>query len=162
MGRGPRAIRHRPVRGGPGTGDPYLDGRGFPRGPRLLEVLAADDLVASLLLVHDLHPLSLRQRLEQALSELRSAFPEVDLRLVSLDEEAASLRLRLVASGSSPRAAGALERRVREAVESLLPELETVQIDRLLPATPVRFGRRSNDRGGAEHDADAVEVAGAR
>jgi Fe-S cluster biogenesis protein NfuA len=36
-------------------------------GPRLLDALAADPLVESLLLVHDLHPLDLRTRVERAL-----------------------------------------------------------------------------------------------
>jgi hypothetical protein len=135
-----------------------------PRGTDLLDLLAEDDLVASLLLVHDLHPLSLRHRVDQALSDLRTSFSEGDVRLVNLDEETSTIRLRIVASGSSPTEAAALERRVRDAVEAALPELEQVQIDRLLPATPVRFSRRSQAGGGANSGSapEAIEVAGAR
>jgi hypothetical protein len=135
-----------------------------PRGAALLEELAEDDLVASLLLVHDLHPTSLRVRVENVLADVRSSFTEADVRLVHLDEESLTIRLRIVASGSSPAATAALERRVREAVEAALPELEQVEMDRLLPATPVHFGRRSETRGGADNgsNSETVQVAGAR
>jgi hypothetical protein len=134
-----------------------------PRGAALLNLLAEDDLVASLLLVHDLHPLSLRQRVEQVLADLRASFAEVDVRLVHLDEEQSRLRLRLVASGTSAKGTAAYERRVREAIESGVPELIEVDIDRLLPATPVHFGRRSEVRGAeASTVPEAVEAARAR
>ncbi|MGA2208558.1 MAG: hypothetical protein ABSH30_02880 [Acidimicrobiales bacterium] len=135
-----------------------------PDGGALLEQLAGDDLVASLLLVHDLHPTSLRVRVESVLADVRSLFTEADVRLVHLDEERSSIRLRMVTPGCSPARASALERRVREAVEAALPDLEQLEMDRLLPATPVHFGRRSETRGGADSgsSSETVQVAGVR
>ena len=40
-------------------------------GPRLLDALAADPLVESLLLVHDLHPLDADARIRRALEAVR-------------------------------------------------------------------------------------------
>ncbi len=135
-----------------------------PRGPALLEVLAADDLVASLLLVHDLHPLSPPRRLEQALAALRTELPEVDVRLVGLDEKTSTARLRLATSATSAQRVATLEEQVRAAIEAAVPELERVEIDRLLPATPVRFRERAVPAGGVPHLAgpDVVEAAAAR
>jgi hypothetical protein len=113
-----------------------------PRGSALLDALADDPLVGGILLVHDLHPRSLRQRLERALADLRTSLPAADVRLLDLDEDAAAVRLRVVVSGAGEAAAAGAEQRVRDAVGAAAPELIAVEIDRLLLATPVRFTRR--------------------
>src|ERR1700685_4118724 len=41
-------------------------------GPRLLDALAGDPLVESLLLVHDLHPLDAGARIDRALEQVRA------------------------------------------------------------------------------------------
>jgi len=114
-----------------------------PRGLPLLDRLAEDELVSSILLVHDLHPHSLRQRVGAALDKLRSTMPLADVRLVHLDDETGSLKLRLALSDPAPAAAATAEERVREAITTAAPELETVEIDRLLPSTPVHFVRKA-------------------
>jgi len=114
-----------------------------PRGHALLERLAEDELVSSLLLVHDLHPLSLRQRVERALDELRLAMSAADVRMVHLNEEESSIKLRLATSDPSPTTGAALEEKLRERITQVAPELEKIEVDRLLPGTPVHFGRKA-------------------
>lgn len=112
---------------------------GAPRGPALLEQVATDPLVSGVLLVHDLHPQSVRQRLERALGDLRRSLPAADVRLLDLDEDGGRVRLRVVVSGAGAGEAARVEGCVRDAVEAAAPELGDVDIDRLLLATPVRF-----------------------
>ena len=69
-------------------------------GPRLLDALAADPLVESLLLVHDLHPLDtdarIRRALEQARPRLGAHADAVEY--LGIDDRGVA-RLRLTASG---------------------------------------------------------------
>lgn len=128
-----------------------------PRGRGLLDRLAEDELVASILLVHDLHPQSLRQRIERAFDGLRTAVPAADVRLVHLDEQNATLRVRLAISGDQARTSGAaIERRVREAIDSVAPDLQSVEVDRLLPPTPVNFRRLQTRESGSGNGAAGV------
>jgi Fe-S cluster biogenesis protein NfuA len=80
----------------------------------VLAALAADDLVASLLLVHGLHPQDLATRVEQALRSLRPGLRKqgVDVELTAIDTDG-TVRLRLVGA-----AGGCGTASVREAVES--------------------------------------------
>ncbi len=107
----------------------------------VLQRLLGDDLVTSLLIVHDLHPESLRSRVLETLEKLRRENGEADFALIELDEESSRVRLRVVA-GPEAASGAAAERRLRAALEVGAPELETVEIDRLLPSTPVRFSSR--------------------
>ena len=70
------------------------------RSPGLMEALVEDDLVASLLLVHELHPESLISRVEMALGRVRPllARHDGDVELLDVDEEAAAVRIRLLGS----------------------------------------------------------------
>src|ERR1700733_7677120 len=58
------------------------------RSPSLVGDLVADDLVASLLLVHGLHPEALAQRVEAALAKVRPLLSSHggDVELLELDE----------------------------------------------------------------------------
>ncbi|WP_069804197.1 NifU family protein [Thermogemmatispora onikobensis] len=99
-------------------------------GGRLLDLLARDELVAALLLLHDVHPIPLRERLEQALAELR---PVVrghggDLVLLGVADGVASLRL----SGSCHGCAASLQylrQRIEEAVYRVAPDLNGLEIE---------------------------------
>jgi hypothetical protein len=66
-------------------------------GPAQVADLCADPLVASLLLVHDLHPVDMATRIRLALE--RSGRPSGDVEEVSVDE-AGVVRLRLAPSAS--------------------------------------------------------------
>src|SRR5271166_2544854 len=65
--------------------------------PRLAEQLATDDLVASLLLVHGLHPHDVQRRVSEALDRVRpylgSHGGDVDLIEVTQEPEGATVRL---------------------------------------------------------------------
>jgi Fe-S cluster biogenesis protein NfuA len=97
----------------------------------VLAVLAEDDLVATLLLVHGLHPYNLKTRVQQSLQAVRPDLQQqgVEVELVQLDA-AGVVRLRL--SGNvSGCSAGSLSARVREAVETAAPDAAevVVQVD---------------------------------
>lgn len=117
--------------------------------PALRERLADDDLVASLLVVHDLHPLDLQTRVHQALDGVRRDLGSVggalELLAVEADEGVVRLRMGGADSGcaSSP---AAVAREVRRAIEAHAPEITRVEIDRpatpVSQATPVALGRK--------------------
>ncbi|MEV1168782.1 hypothetical protein [Nonomuraea sp. NPDC049784] len=77
--------------------------------------LAADELVSPLLLLHDLHPLDTRARVETAL-----AGSSADV--LAVEEDLVRLRLRAGACRSSTAA-------MRQAVQDAAPEIERVEIE---------------------------------
>ena len=101
-------------------------------GDEVLDALAADDLVASLLLVHGLHPYDARTRVEQALAGLPG-----DITLLGITAEGVA-RLRMAAGHggcSAPPAAGRPE--IEEAVEASAPEVTAIEIEEPAAGGPV-------------------------
>ena len=100
-------------------------------GPKLMDKLVADPLVASLLLVHDLHPLDtsarVRQAVEEVLPQLGSHAGNVEY--LGLDE-AGVLRLRLEQSGCS---ADTVRDLIEKAVAGAAPEAAGVAIEMAQP-----------------------------
>jgi hypothetical protein len=105
---------------------------------RFDELCCADDLLASLMLLHDLHPRSIAERIGAALVVLckELGIPESALVLESLHEGAVTLR----ASGSL--GGGAMASRVAEGivhrvVEAAAPEVASIEITGLpVPRDP--------------------------
>jgi Fe-S cluster biogenesis protein NfuA len=105
-------------------------------GPRLMAKLAADPLVESLLLLHDLHPLGVADRVRRAINtvmqQLGSHAGQVEL--TGLDE-AGVIHLRLERGGhgcqSSP---AAVTEAIEQAVAGAAPEAAGVDIDVVTPA----------------------------
>jgi len=100
-------------------------------GPRLLDRLAADPLVESLLLVHDLHPLDtstrVRRAVEQVLPQLGAHAGEVEYR--GLDEQGVvRLRLERGAHGCQSSAA-TIQTVIEQAVRTAAPEAAGVDIE---------------------------------
>ena len=100
-------------------------------GPRLLDRLAADPLVESLLLVHDLHPLDtstrVRRAVEQVLPQLGAHAGEVEYR--GLDEQGV-VRLRLERSAHGCQSsAGTIQTVIEQAVRAAAPEAAGVDIE---------------------------------
>ncbi len=103
----------------------------------VLAALAGDDLVASLLLVHDLHPYDVGLRVEQALDSVRpylgSHGGDVELLEVS---EAGVVRLRLLGScDGCPSSSVTLKLAVEGAIEAAAPEITSIEVEEAAPDT---------------------------
>jgi Fe-S cluster biogenesis protein NfuA len=96
--------------------------------PPVLAALADDDLVASLLLVHGLHPYDLATRAERALAGVRPSLAAqgVDVELAGADGDSVRLRLTGAVNGCG---ATTLADTVRTAVEAAAPDAATVTVD---------------------------------
>jgi Fe-S cluster biogenesis protein NfuA/nitrite reductase/ring-hydroxylating ferredoxin subunit len=97
----------------------------------LLELLARDDLVASLLLVHGLHPYDVATRVERALEDVRPYLGSHggDVELVEITD-AGAVHLRLLGScDGCPSSSVTLELAVQDAIESAAPEILAIEVD---------------------------------
>jgi len=96
----------------------------------VLDALAGDDLVASLLLVHGLHPYPVRSRIEQALAGLRPYLGAHggDVELLGIGDDGV-VRLRMLGGrdgcGSSP---DTLKLAVEAAIEAAAPEVTAIEV----------------------------------
>lgn len=112
---------------------------------RLLDVLAGDELVASLLVVHELHPEGFASRVEEALARVRPllAAHGGDVTLVEVDPESAAVRLRLLGScDGCPSSSVTLQTAVERAILDAAPEVRSLTVDEPAPpgAIPVALG----------------------
>ena len=108
--------------------------------PGMAERLATDDLVASLLLVHGLHPHDVHRRVSDALDRVRpylgSHGGDVDLIEVTQGPEGAGVLLAFRGSCKScPSSAVTLELAVEDAVRAAAPEISSIQVVAAEPAT---------------------------
>lgn len=97
----------------------------------VLAALAADDLVASLLLVHGLHPYDVATRVEQALESVRPYLGSHggDVELLDVTAEGV-VRLRLLGScDGCPSSSVTLTLAVEGAVEAAAPEVTAIEVD---------------------------------
>ena len=97
----------------------------------LLAELAGDDLLASLLLVHGLHPYDVRTRVEQALDSVRPYLGSHggDVELLEVTEEGA-VHLRLLGScDGCPSSSVTLELAVNDAIEAAAPEVTAIEVE---------------------------------
>ena len=111
--------------------------------PELIDRLLADELVASLLLVHGLHPESVTARVEQALESVRPflATHDGDVELLDVDEDAGAVHLRLLGScDGCPSSAVTLRDAVERAIVEAAPEITIIDVEQPsaeAPAPPV-------------------------
>ena len=108
--------------------------------PGLLERLATDDLVASLLLVHGLHPHDVHRRVSDALERVRpylgSHGGDVDLIEVTDGPDGGVVKLAFTGSCKScPSSAVTLELAVEDAVRAAAPEISSIEVVVAQPAT---------------------------
>lgn len=122
-----------------------------PAEIELRERLADDDLVASLLVLHDLHPLSLDDRVRRALDSVRPYLGSHggDVEVLHLDGDAGVVSLRLLGSCDGCASSSVtLELAVQAAIEQAAPEIVRIDVqgaadDEPGPvATPVSLGRK--------------------
>lgn len=118
--------------------------------------LAGDELVATLLVLHGLHPQSVEERVAEALDGVRPYLGSHggDVELLGVDDEGVA-HLRLAGScDGCPSSAVTLELAVERAIFEAAPEIERVEVEGA-PApppsgtpVPVQLGRRPPDDGG--------------
>lgn len=103
------------------------------RPPGLLGRLATDPLVGSLLILHDLHPVPLAERVERALDRLRPHLGRYadGLEVLGIDDEGV-LRLRVAGEHDAcPSSATTVRDAVAHVVEQAAPEISGVQVEGL-------------------------------
>jgi Fe-S cluster biogenesis protein NfuA len=116
-------------------------------GPRLLDALAADPLVESLLLVHDLHPVETGARVERALEAVmpRLGSHAGHAEFLGVDDQGV-IHLRLERGGHGCNSsAGAYTTAIEQAVAEAAPEaagvnIEVVEVPAELPLLQIGRG----------------------
>jgi Fe-S cluster biogenesis protein NfuA len=118
------------------------------RAPEVQEDLVADDLVASLLVVHGLHPQSLPARVEGALARVRPmlAAHGGDVELLGVDEGAGAVQVRLLGNcDGCPSSSVTLRAAVETAIREAAPEIDRFDVQQPsppVPAVPVTIGHK--------------------
>jgi Fe-S cluster biogenesis protein NfuA/nitrite reductase/ring-hydroxylating ferredoxin subunit len=98
-------------------------------GERIARALAEDPLVAPLLLIHDLHPVPLSERVQGALEQVRPYMESHggNVELLSLQDGVASISLRGSCSDCAASAV-TLELAIKQALEEAAPDLEELRV----------------------------------
>lgn len=114
--------------------------------------LAADEVVAHVLLLHGLHPIDLEARVTGALQGLRPVLAShgAHAALVSLDEAVAHVAM--VGGRGCASTTAALRRTVEEALQRAAPDLAGVQIEATPPAPVLIPAESLRLRAGARGD----------
>ncbi|HYZ99851.1 MAG TPA: NifU family protein [Acidimicrobiales bacterium] len=105
--------------------------------PDVMGRLVDDELVASLLLVHGLHPDPVAQRVERALEGVRPllAQHDGDVELLGVDIDAGAVLLRLLGScDGCPSSPVTLQHAVEQAIVGAAPEITRIDVEE--PRTP--------------------------
>jgi Fe-S cluster biogenesis protein NfuA len=106
-----------------------LEDAGDPALP-IRTAMLDDGIVASLLLIHGLYPISLEERVMQALDSMRPflASHGGNVELVGVEEGVARLRLEGSCNGC-PSSAATLEHALKEAIEEAAPDLLGLEVE---------------------------------
>ena len=116
--------------------------------PDVMARLVDDELVASLMSVHGLHPEHVTARVERALEGVRPflAQHDGDVELLDIDADAGAVLLRLLGScDGCPSSPVTLQHAVEQAIFDAAPEITTIDVEEpRAPSTsvPVAFGRK--------------------
>jgi Fe-S cluster biogenesis protein NfuA len=102
---------------------------GGEEGERLAAAIADDELVATLLLIHDLHPTPLADRVQAALDSVRPYMESHggNVELLGLDHGVARIHLQGSCSDCSASAV-TLELAIKQALEEAAPDLEGLEV----------------------------------
>jgi len=114
-----------------------MAGLGGEDADGLRAALADDELVAHLLFLHDLHPVSLEERVHGALEEVR---PYLDshgggVELVGVEDGVVRLRLQGSCSGC-PSSTMTLKLAIEDAIHKAAPDVETIEAEGVTEAAP--------------------------
>jgi Fe-S cluster biogenesis protein NfuA len=117
------------------------------RSPELVADFAADELVASLLLVQGLHPDPLDVRVEGALESVRPFLGRHggDVVLLAVDDDLGAVKLRLLGNcDGCPSSAATLQGAVEAAILEAAPEVTRIVVEEpnvgATPAVPITLG----------------------
>lgn len=102
-----------------------------------LDALAGDDLVASLLLVHGLHPYDVTRRVEDALDGVRPYLGSHggDVELLGVADGVVRLRM-LGSCDGCPSSSATLKLAVEGAIEAAAPEVASIEVETPVPEKP--------------------------
>jgi Fe-S cluster biogenesis protein NfuA/nitrite reductase/ring-hydroxylating ferredoxin subunit len=98
----------------------------------LLHKMANDDLVASLLVLHDLHPLGLAERVHGAIESVRPYLGSHggDVEVISIDGDVGVVTLRMLGSCDGCASSSVtLELAVQRAIEEAAPEITSIAVE---------------------------------
>ncbi len=105
-------------------------------GERIAAGLADDELLATLLLIHDLHPVPLEDRVHEALERVRPYMESHGGNVEFLSLEHGIARIRLQGSCSDCSASSVtLELAIKQALEEMAPDLEGLEVEGVSPQT---------------------------
>jgi Fe-S cluster biogenesis protein NfuA len=107
-----------------------------PAGLKLIESMAGDDVVSSLLLLHGLHPLDFEQRVGQALEQVRPYLRSHggNVELLALDSGVVRLRMQGSCHGC-PSSAVTLKTAIEEAIYEHAPDVVGIEVEAATEAT---------------------------
>lgn len=113
-----------------------------PARENMLDAFAEDDLIAHLLMLHDLHPVDVETRVLRALEEVRPYLQSHggNVELLGIEEGVAKLRLQGSCSGC-PSSTMTLKLAIEEAIQKVAPDLDGIEAEGVAaPApTPINF-----------------------
>lgn len=111
-----------------------------PDGERLIDQLAQDDLVASMLILHDLHPHDLPTRIESALASVRPYLGshKGDVEYLGMSEDGVvHLRLKGSCEGC-PSSTVTLRMAIEKAIYEAAPEVTSIEAEGVQEAEPAQ------------------------
>jgi Fe-S cluster biogenesis protein NfuA/nitrite reductase/ring-hydroxylating ferredoxin subunit len=112
-------------------------------GYKLIDTLVKDELVGSLLLLHELHPVDIQTRVVQALDEVRPYLKSHggNVELVGVVDGVARLRLEGSCHGC-PSSTMTLKLTIEEAIYKAAPDLDRLEVEGVTepPRQPARVG----------------------
>lgn len=129
-------------------------------GRKLLDRLVADDLVASLLVLHDLHPSNTETRVREALEHVRPYLGSHagDVEFLGIDRAGvAHLRLQGSCNGC-PSSSVTVKLAIERAIEEAAPEVTGIEVEGVMPRSGKVISLESLRRNGNGSDS---ELAGA-
>ena len=106
--------------------------RAGPAGEAMLERLAGDELVGSLLILHGLHPDDFATRVHKALIRVRPYLGSHggDVELLQADEATGVVRLRMAGSCETcPSSTLTVKLAVETAIKEVAPEVTSIEVD---------------------------------